>query len=62
MDKARRHFYGFCAVTLGAWETAAFLGRLPTITETLRPRRKLHPLIVAWTAGLAVHLCKDSTK
>lgn len=58
-DVARRHFYGACAVGLGVWETAAYVGVLPTITATMRRHPRLRPLIILWIVGLAVHLCTD---
>jgi hypothetical protein len=55
-------FYGGCAIGLGAWETLAFTGYAPTITRTCRRykhRRAVQALVLAWTAGLALHLLSD---
>lgn len=63
----RRHFYGTCAVVLGAWEAAAYATRrVPTVTRTCRslhgaPRYRLaaRALVLIWAAGLARHLLGD---
>lgn len=60
----RLTFYGACAIVLGFWEATAYVtDSVPTVTATCRrlhacPRRgrATRLAVLAWTAGLALHL------
>jgi hypothetical protein len=60
-----RHFYGASAIGLAAWEATAYATRfrVPTVsTVTCRARHRHRRMtlltVVAWTAGLVVHLAR----
>ncbi len=60
-----RHFYGASAIGLAAWEATAYATRfrVPTVSAvTCRARHRHKRLtlltVVAWTAGLALHLAR----
>lgn len=58
----RRHFYGCCAITLGAWEALAFTtGSVPTVTEAVQRYRHLRAMqlaVLVWTSGLLLHFLR----
>jgi hypothetical protein len=56
------HFWAIWAISLGIWETSAYLfERIPTITYTAN-KISTHTigkiLVAAWSIGLARHLLK----
>lgn len=58
-----RHFWGYQAVLLGAWEAVAMSSRLPTVSRSLWWLIRRHPLAARlllglWLAGLARHLSR----
>ena len=54
-DKISRHFYGFQAIILGTWEGLAYLGKAPTITQTIKKHPRVYPLVLLWLIGLGKH-------
>lgn len=52
----RRHAYGAVLIGLGAWETAAFAGVAPTITDTCRRHKTIRLIVIGFMAGAAKHL------
>lgn len=53
-------------IVLGAWETLAVLGRMPTITSTIsrchvRRRRTTRAVVGVFLIGLGHHLLADAT-